>query len=234
VGDPAAFAALPPQEQQERQQSLQQTGDHLRSLLYLAGGTITTLATSTQEVAAPFLLPEMVERLAAMLNYFLLYLTGPERKKLKVRVHGGQAPVHCCLAAAQLLCVSSPSLQPRPAISHSRQWGQPARVPARCYAHSCGACCRSRMPKKSTASSPRSCWPRSAACTSTWRAPTGQAPGRAPSQQTSAATGPACLRRPAKWRASLGSWGKVSGTWVVQAAASQRGLLPCQGGRFGH
>jgi hypothetical protein len=94
MADTAAFAALPPQEQQERQQALQQTGDHLRSLLYLAGGTITTLATSTQEVAAPFLLPEMVERLAAMLNYFLLYLTGPERKNLKV----------CCVQAWQGRC----------------------------------------------------------------------------------------------------------------------------------
>lgn len=46
---------------------------------------ITTLATSTTEVAAPFLLPEMVDRIAAVLNYFLLYLTGPQRKMLKVR-----------------------------------------------------------------------------------------------------------------------------------------------------
>lgn len=84
VGDTARFAALPPQEQQERQAALTQTGEHLRSLLYLSSGTTRTLATSTQEVTAPFLLPEMVERLAGMLNYFMLYLTGPERKSLKV------------------------------------------------------------------------------------------------------------------------------------------------------
>jgi hypothetical protein len=37
------------------------------------------------QVTDSFLLPEMVGRIAAMLNYFLKYLTGPERKGLKVR-----------------------------------------------------------------------------------------------------------------------------------------------------
>lgn len=36
------------------------------------------------QVIDSFLLPEMVGRIAAMLNYFLKYLTGPERKGLKV------------------------------------------------------------------------------------------------------------------------------------------------------
>lgn len=36
------------------------------------------------QVVSSFLLPEMVGRIAAMLNYFLLYLTGPQRKNLKV------------------------------------------------------------------------------------------------------------------------------------------------------
>ena len=35
------------------------------------------------DIASPFLVPEMVERVASMLNYFLLYLAGPERKQLK-------------------------------------------------------------------------------------------------------------------------------------------------------
>ncbi len=84
AADPARLAALPPQEQQEHDTTIQNTGDQLRNLLYFASGTIRLLATSTQQITAPFLLPEMVERLAAMLNYFLLYLTGPERKSLKV------------------------------------------------------------------------------------------------------------------------------------------------------
>ena len=65
-----------PQERSEREGQLQTTGDHLKSLLYLAAGTISTLHTSTARVQRPFLLPEMVERIAGMLNYFLLYLTG--------------------------------------------------------------------------------------------------------------------------------------------------------------
>lgn len=55
------------------------------SSFYLGNGVIQTLATSTTEVAEPFLLPEMVQRIANTLNYFLLYLTGPNRKMLKVR-----------------------------------------------------------------------------------------------------------------------------------------------------
>lgn len=54
------------------------------SCFQLGTGVIQTLATSTTEVAEPFLLPEMVQRIANMLNYFLLYLTGPNRKMLKV------------------------------------------------------------------------------------------------------------------------------------------------------
>eukprot|EP00878_Enallax_costatus_P013480 GHUV01014095.1.p1 GENE.GHUV01014095.1~~GHUV01014095.1.p1 ORF type:complete len:229 (+),score=76.95 GHUV01014095.1:855-1541(+) len=57
----------------------------MRSCFQLGTGVIQTLATSTTEVAEPFLLPEMVQRIANMLDYFLLYLTGPNRKMLKVR-----------------------------------------------------------------------------------------------------------------------------------------------------
>ena len=37
------------------------------------------------QVTAPFLLPEMVDRLASMLNYFLKYLTGSERRRLAIK-----------------------------------------------------------------------------------------------------------------------------------------------------
>lgn len=37
------------------------------------------------QVCATFLLPEMVERTASILNYFLSYLTGPQRRKLAIR-----------------------------------------------------------------------------------------------------------------------------------------------------
>eukprot|EP00879_Flechtneria_rotunda_P016797 GHRR01017581.1.p1 GENE.GHRR01017581.1~~GHRR01017581.1.p1 ORF type:complete len:531 (+),score=180.79 GHRR01017581.1:2040-3632(+) len=78
-------ASRTPQEQQELQHNISRTGQQMSSSFYLAAGTINTMAVSTSEVAGPFLLPEMVDRLAAMLNYFLLYLTGPQRKMLKLK-----------------------------------------------------------------------------------------------------------------------------------------------------
>ena len=60
------------------------SGGHLKQLLYLSKGCIDTLHYSTKEIQAPFLLPEMVGRVAGMLNYFLKYLTGSERRKLKI------------------------------------------------------------------------------------------------------------------------------------------------------
>lgn len=43
------------------------------------------LGYTSVSIVRPLLLPEMVERIAAMLNYFLLQLTGPQRKVLKVK-----------------------------------------------------------------------------------------------------------------------------------------------------
>lgn len=85
LGDSARVAALAPQERQEREQALHQTGEHLKSLLYLSSGTIRTLCTSTEEIQQPFLLPEMVGRTANMLGYFLLLLAGPQRRSFRVQ-----------------------------------------------------------------------------------------------------------------------------------------------------
>lgn len=43
-------ASLPPQERAQLQRDVQDTSGRLRSLLYLAGGVINTLAVSTTEV----------------------------------------------------------------------------------------------------------------------------------------------------------------------------------------
>lgn len=51
-------------------------GQHLKSLLFLAKGCINTLHYITAETQKTFLLPEMVDRVASMLNYFLKYITG--------------------------------------------------------------------------------------------------------------------------------------------------------------
>lgn len=46
--------------------------------------TISTLQMLTSSIHSLFCHPTMVDRLAAMLNYFLLRLTGPKSKELKV------------------------------------------------------------------------------------------------------------------------------------------------------
>jgi len=75
----------PPQEQSEREQQLRQSEDILRQDLLLANVHIGLMEYTTVEITRAFLLPEMVERIATMLNYFLRFLVGPERKQLKVR-----------------------------------------------------------------------------------------------------------------------------------------------------
>lgn len=47
--------------------------------------TIRTLAWLTTEIKSIFCHPTMVDRIATMLNYFLLHLVGPQKKNLKVK-----------------------------------------------------------------------------------------------------------------------------------------------------
>merc|ERR1712083_1033797 len=51
----------------------------------MGGETIGVLELLTGDITAIFSHPTMVDRLAAMLNYFLKTLTGPERKNFKVK-----------------------------------------------------------------------------------------------------------------------------------------------------
>lgn len=84
--DAAAWAATPQQERQELLNALQHNGQQLAALLRSATSVIDTLNFVTEEAdtTATLLLPHMVGRLAATLNYFLKYLTGPERKQLRI------------------------------------------------------------------------------------------------------------------------------------------------------
>ena len=83
--DQASWAARPQQERQERESAFRQTRRHLRSNLTLAMVHVRMMGYTSKEIAHPFLRPEMVERVAAMLNYFLLFLAGPERRQLKIK-----------------------------------------------------------------------------------------------------------------------------------------------------
>ena len=80
-----AWNAVPPQEQAERESALRTNEDILRNDLILAMVHIEIMQYTTKEITKAFLLPEMVERIATMLNYFLRFLVGPERKNLKVK-----------------------------------------------------------------------------------------------------------------------------------------------------
>ena len=50
----------------------------------LAGYTVEVLELVTRDVQEPFVLPTMVDRIAAMLNYVLKQLVGPKRRQLNV------------------------------------------------------------------------------------------------------------------------------------------------------
>ena len=51
----------------------------------LANEDVGMLAFTSEQISAPLLLPELVERVASMLNYFLFQLAGPQRKSLTVK-----------------------------------------------------------------------------------------------------------------------------------------------------
>ncbi|XP_075543041.1 ubiquitination factor E4B isoform X2 [Dermacentor variabilis] len=75
---------LPPGEQQGRRRQLALDERQCRSYLTLARETVDTLHYLTAHVPDPFLRPELVDRLAAMLNSNLGQLCGPRCKDLKV------------------------------------------------------------------------------------------------------------------------------------------------------
>ncbi|KAG7159189.1 Ubiquitin conjugation factor E4 B-like 3, partial [Homarus americanus] len=73
-------------EQQQRRQRLLATDERqCRSYLTLARETVDMMHYLTKEVTAPFLRPELCDRLAAMLNFNLAQLCGEKCGNLKVR-----------------------------------------------------------------------------------------------------------------------------------------------------
>jgi len=76
------LARLPATEQRERALA----PDQLRGYLALAAVQVRMLRFTAADgaTAAPLLRPEMVDRVAALLNYFLSYLVGPERGTLRL------------------------------------------------------------------------------------------------------------------------------------------------------
>ncbi|CAN7985714.1 unnamed protein product, partial [Ixodes hexagonus] len=83
--DVEAWARLGTEAQQARQRQLSQDERQCRSYLTLARETVDMLHYLTADVPEPFLRPELVDRLAAMLNFNLQQLCGPRCKDLKVQ-----------------------------------------------------------------------------------------------------------------------------------------------------
>ncbi|KAL3526560.1 hypothetical protein ACH5RR_011216 [Cinchona calisaya] len=75
----------PAQERQERTRQFHSQENIIRIDVKLANEDVSMLAFTSEQITSPFLLPEMVERVASMLNYFLLQLVGPQRKSLSLK-----------------------------------------------------------------------------------------------------------------------------------------------------
>lgn len=81
------WEALPPNERQQNLQNLQQLGMLARFDNILGRDTINILKLLTSEAKAIFCHASMVDRVASMLNYFLLHLCGPKQKNFKVSLN---------------------------------------------------------------------------------------------------------------------------------------------------
>lgn len=79
------WESRPAQERQDRTRLFRQQESHVRTDMTLANEDVKMLQYTSAEITGPCLLPELVERIASMLNYFLMQLVGPERRALKVK-----------------------------------------------------------------------------------------------------------------------------------------------------
>lgn len=85
MSNTAEWERRPVQERQERTRLFHSQENIVRIDMKLANEDVSMLAFTSEQITAPFLLPEMVDRVASMLNYFLLQLVGPQRKSLSLK-----------------------------------------------------------------------------------------------------------------------------------------------------
>ncbi|XP_072949270.1 ubiquitin conjugation factor E4 A [Epargyreus clarus] len=79
------WASLPAQERDQNMANLSHIGMLARFDNILGRDTIRTLVKLTAHAPYVFCHPTLVERIASMLNYFLLHLVGPNKKNFKVK-----------------------------------------------------------------------------------------------------------------------------------------------------
>lgn len=85
MSNTAEWERRPAQERQERTRLFHSQENIIRIDMKLANEDVSLLAFTSEQITVPFLLPEMVDRVASMLNYFLLQLVGPQRKSLSLK-----------------------------------------------------------------------------------------------------------------------------------------------------
>ena len=85
MDDPVQWSAVPDREKEEKMKQLQELERQVTSLMQLGNETVLLLSLLTTEIHQPFLRSEIVDRLAAMLDYNLVQLVGPKCQELKVR-----------------------------------------------------------------------------------------------------------------------------------------------------
>jgi ubiquitin conjugation factor E4 B len=83
--DTAVWSSKPPEYRREREQTLRQLEQHASGYTTLGRSTVALLKDFTAETKAPFMMPEIVDRLAAMLDYNLDALVGPKCQDLIVK-----------------------------------------------------------------------------------------------------------------------------------------------------
>jgi ubiquitin conjugation factor E4 B len=83
--DQPDWSATPAQQRSERMNHLHSVTGQAKSYLSLAKSTMKLLIKFTKETVKPFMTPEIVNRLAAMLDYNLTTLVGPKCTELKVK-----------------------------------------------------------------------------------------------------------------------------------------------------
>lgn len=85
MDDKTAWEAKSIEYRREREGTLRSLERHASSYTTLGRSTVELLKVFTAETKAPFMMPEIVDRLAAMLDYNLQALVGPKCQELKVR-----------------------------------------------------------------------------------------------------------------------------------------------------
>jgi len=85
MDDKATWEAKPMEYRREREGALRSLERHASGYITLGRSTVELLRIFTAETKAPFMMPEIVDRLAAMLDYNLQALVGPRCQDLKVR-----------------------------------------------------------------------------------------------------------------------------------------------------